>query len=61
VDGCDYHVCFGSNGDLKVSEIWTLRSSCKHLGERLMPVLSDVGIEFSGEPEIFEVYKTYKR
>ena len=21
-DGLDYHVCFGSDGDLRVSEIW---------------------------------------
>ena len=61
VDGCDYHVCFGSDGNLKVSEIWDSREQLHAFGERLMPVLSDVGIEFSSEPEIFEVHNMFKR
>lgn len=28
-DGMDYHVCFGSEGDLRVSEIGTLASSSR--------------------------------
>jgi hypothetical protein len=60
-DGCDYHVCFGSDGNLKVSEIWDSTEQLQAFGEKLMPVLSDVGIEISGEPEIFEVHNTYKR
>jgi len=61
VDGCDYHVCFGSEGNLKVSEIWDSVEQLQAFGERLMPVLSDVGIEASAEPEIFEVHNVYKR
>jgi hypothetical protein len=61
VDGCDYHVCFGSDGNLKVSEIWDSREQLEAFGEKLMPILSETGIEFSGEPEIFEVHNTYKR
>lgn len=60
-DGCDYHVCFGSEGNLKVSEIWDSTEQLQAFGEQLMPVLSDVGIDFSGEPEIFEVHNIYKR
>jgi len=60
-DGCDYHVCFGTESSLKVSEIWDSTEQLQAFGERLMPVLSDVGIEFAGEPEIFEVYNSYKR
>jgi hypothetical protein len=30
-------------------------------GERLMPILAETGIEFSGEPEIFEVRNIVKR
>jgi hypothetical protein len=59
--GCDYHVCFGSDGNLTVSEIWDSREQLQAFGEQLMPVLSDVGIEFSAEPEIFEVHNTFKR
>ena len=60
-DGLDYHVCFGSEGNLRVSEIWDSREQLKAFGERLMPLLAEVGIEFSAEPEIFEVHKIIKR
>jgi hypothetical protein len=60
-DGLDYHICFGSDGNLRVSEIWDSREQFAAFGERLMPILADAGIEFSGEPEIFEVHNTVKR
>jgi hypothetical protein len=59
-DGLDYHLCFGTEGNLKVSEIWDSREQLEAFGERLMPVLSDVGIE-PGEPEIIEVHNVIKR
>ena len=60
-DGLEYHVCFGSEGNLRVSEIWNSREHLDAVGERLMPILADVGIEFSGAPEIFEVHNIVKR
>jgi hypothetical protein len=60
-DGLDYHVCFGTEGSLRVSEIWDSREQMDAFGERLMPILADVGIEFSGGPEIFEVHNTIRR
>src|ERR671914_2754592 len=60
-EGLDYHVCFGSEGNLRVSEIWDSREQFEAFGERLMPVLTDAGIEFSGEPEIYEVHNVEKR
>jgi hypothetical protein len=60
-DGLDSHVFFGSEGDLRVSEIWDSREQLEAFGERLMPILVDTGIEFSGEPEILEVHKIIKR
>jgi hypothetical protein len=60
-DGLDYHVCFGSEGNLRVSEIWDSREQLQAFGERLMPLLAEVGIQFSGEPEIFEVHNIVKR
>ena len=60
-DGCDYHLLFGSEGDLHVSEVWDSREQLEAFGARLMPILMDVGIEFSGEPEIFEVRNLVKR
>jgi hypothetical protein len=60
-DGLDYHVLFGTEGNLRVSEIWDSREQLEAFGERLMPILADIGIEFSGEPEIFEVRNVVKR
>jgi hypothetical protein len=59
-DGLDYHVCFGSDGNLRVSEIWDSREQLDAFGERLMPVLAEVGIE-PGEPELMEIHNIVRR
>src|SRR4051812_15504793 len=58
--GLDYHVCFGSEGNLLVSEIWDSQAQFEAFGERLMPILAEAGIEFSGPPEIFEAHNIIK-
>ena len=60
-DGLDHHICFGDDGDLKVSEIWDSREQFEAFGEKLMPLLGEAGIEFSGEPQVFEVHSTERR
>ena len=60
-DGLEYHVLFGSEGNLRVSEVWDSREQLEAFGERLMPILADIGIEFSADPEIFEVHHIVKR
>jgi hypothetical protein len=60
-DGREYHVCFGSGGDLRVSEIWDSLEQLQAYSEVLMPILADAGIQFSAEPEVFEVYNIVKR
>ena len=60
-DGLEYHVFFGSEENLRVSEIWDSREQLEAFGEQLMPILADIGIEFSGDPEIFEVHDIVKR
>jgi len=60
-DGLDYHVFFGPEGNMRVSEIWDSREQLEAFGERLMPILADVGIEFSGDPEILEIHATFRR
>lgn len=59
-DGMDYHVCFGSDGNLRVSEIWDSRGQFEAFGARLMPVLAEVGIE-PGTPEVHEVHNIIRR
>ena len=59
-DGLELHVAFGAEDDLRVSEIWASKEQFQAFGERLMPILSDIGIQFSGEPEVFEVHNLVK-
>lgn len=60
-DGLDHHICFGSDGDLRVSEVWDSREQFEAWGAQLMPVLVAEGIQFSGEPEVFEVHNAERR
>jgi hypothetical protein len=60
-EGLEFHVAFKSNGNFRVSEIWDTREQFDAFGERLMPVLKDVGIELTGEPEMLEIYNIIKR
>ena len=59
--GLDVHVAFGPADDMRVSEIWSSREQFEAYGEKLMPILADMGIEFSAEPEIFEVQNLVRR
>jgi len=54
-DGMEYHVCFGSDPNLRVSEIWESEDKWTAFGEKLMPVLAEVGIE-PGQPEILPIH-----
>ena len=56
-DGLEFHVCFGSDGDLRVSEIWESQEKMAAFAERLMPILAEAGIN-PGEPEFLEVHAT---
>jgi hypothetical protein len=59
-EGLEYHVAFKSDGKFRVSEIWDSREQFDAFGERLMPVLKDVGIE-PGKPEMLEIHNISKR
>jgi hypothetical protein len=60
-DGLEFHVLFGTEGNLKVSEIWDSPEQWEAFGERMMPILTDIGIEFAGAPEVFESHNIIKR
>ena len=59
-DGQDYHVAFIVDGNLRVSEIWDSQESFEAFGQRLMPILEQVGID-PGQPEIHEIHNVIKR
>ncbi|MDX6618487.1 MAG: hypothetical protein QOK36_873 [Gaiellales bacterium] len=59
-DGLDYEICFGSEGNLKVSQVWDSREQMEAFGQRLMPILQEVGVD-PGQPEIVEVHNIIHR
>ena len=59
-EGLDYHVCFGPDGDLRVSEIWDSEEQFRSFLGRLESALNEAGVEFS-DPEVYEVRELQKR
>ena len=59
-EGLDYHCCFGTEGNLRVSEIWDSQEQLDAFGQKLMPVLSEIGIE-PGEPEVLPIHNIVRR
>ena len=61
-DGLDYHVCFGSDGNLRVSEIWDSQEQFEAFGAPLMPILAESRASGSrAAPEPFQVHNIMKR
>ena len=58
--GMEYHVCFLSDGNVRVSEIWDSQEQIDAFGERLMPLLAEVGID-PGTPEVLEIHNIIRR
>ena len=59
-DGLDYEICFGTEGNLRVSQVWDTQEQLDAFGQRLMPILADVGVA-PGEPEVVEVHNVIRR
>jgi hypothetical protein len=56
-EGLILHVCFGSDGEMRVSEVWESREKLEAFQEGLMPLLRDAGINIDGDqPEFHEVH-----
>ena len=60
-DGLEFHVAFTAGGSFRVSEIWDSLEQFEAFGRRLMPILSETGIELAGPPEILEVHNIIRR
>lgn len=50
-----YHVCFGDENNLRVSDIWDSIDSFERFAQTLGPILAELGID-KGEPEVVEVH-----
>ena len=55
-DGCQVHVAFGDEQDIRVSEIWESQEKLEAFGETLRPKLEEAGIQLAGQPEVFEAH-----
>jgi hypothetical protein len=59
-DGLDMHVLFGSEGELRVSEIWDSEDQFRSFLPRLESALDDAGVEHR-DPEVYEALELEKR
>jgi hypothetical protein len=59
-DGLDYEICFGSDGELNVIQVWDSQQQLDAFGARLMPILAELGIN-PGKPELREVHNIINR
>lgn len=55
-EGLEYHVCFGDEGQLRVSEIWSSTEQLEAFGQHLMPILNDAGVNMAGAPEHLRIH-----
>jgi hypothetical protein len=53
-EGQMYHVCYGDKQKLQVIDVFESRAKLEAFGAKLMPILSDMGID--AKPTIHEVY-----
>lgn len=59
-DGLDYEICFGQDGNLKVSQVWDSHEQLEAFAERLRPILNELNID-PGEPELVDVHNIIRR
>jgi hypothetical protein len=55
-EGRIHHSCIGEDGDLMVYDIWESPEAFQAFGERLMPILGELGID-AGEPSVLQVHR----
>ena len=60
-DGLAYHIAFSSGGSFRVSEIWDTQEQFDTFGKRLRPIMTDVGVELAGDPEMLEIHNIVQR
>ena len=60
-DGLEFHVAFSSGGSFRVSEVWDSKEQLEAFGERLMPILTEGGVELAGPPETVEIHNIIRR
>lgn len=60
-EGCQLHVVFGPEDDIRVSEVWESAEKQQAFADKLGPRMEQAGIQPSGELDVFDVlvFETY--
>ena len=59
-DGLELEVCLGSGDQIKVSLVFDSMDEFEKFGERLQPVLQELGMD-PGTPDIMDVHHVIRR
>ena len=59
-EGLELEVCFGSGDQMKVSVLFDSMDAFEKFGERLQPVLQELGVD-PGTPDIMDVHHVIRR
>ena len=59
-EGLELEVCFGSGDQMKVSVLFDSMDAFEKFGERLQPVLQQLGMD-PGTPDIMDVHHVIRR
>ena len=59
-EGLELEVCFGSGDQMKVSVLFDSMDAFEKFGERLQPVLQELGMD-PGTPHIIDVHHVIRR
>lgn len=59
-EGLEYHVCFGSNGNLQITEVWDSREQLEAFRQWLLPALARIGRQLE-EPEVLKIHNAVRR
>jgi hypothetical protein len=55
-EGCQLHVVFGPEDDIRVSEVWESAEKQQAFAEKLGPRIEQAGMQLSLEVEVFDVH-----
>jgi hypothetical protein len=59
-EGLEHEICFGTDGNLSVSQVWDTQEQLDAFAQQIMPILAEFGID-PGQPEVFAVHNTITR
>ena len=59
-EGLELEVCFGSGDQMKVSVLFDSMDAFEKFGERLQPVLQELGMD-PGTPDVMDVHHVIRR